>query len=203
MTARTIDVAALPDYDISSKGPLFLGQVLLCAIEASMFFILIAMYFYLRLSVDVWPPPGARMPSNLVPTLALIPLLLSTIGSYWASEAAKNNHRAGMLGGLSLNLALALIFLAMRAWAWGSMNFIWSSDAHGSIVWAILFLHTLDTVADLLFTIALIVIVALNRYAEKQRIGVHVDSIVWYFLVAIWLPLYAVIYWGPRVLGAQ
>ncbi len=51
-----------------------------------MFLMLIAIYFYLRLSVDVWPPPGTQLPHHDAATLALIPLLLSAVGSYWASE---------------------------------------------------------------------------------------------------------------------
>ena len=61
------------------------------------------------------------------------------------------------------------------------LNFTWASDAHGSIVWAILFLHSYDTVADMFMTVVLFVIVAERRYGEKQRLGVHVDSVVWYF----------------------
>jgi heme/copper-type cytochrome/quinol oxidase subunit 3 len=91
----------------------------------------------------------------------------------------------------------------MRAVAWGRFNFSWSSDAHGSIVWSILFLHTYDVVADLLMTIVLLVIVASGRFGEKQRIGVHVDSVLWYFLVAIWLPLYVAVYWGPTLVGTH
>ena len=52
---------ACPPYDISSKAPLWWGQLLMCLIEGSMFCILIAMYFYMRLSVDVWPPPGVEV----------------------------------------------------------------------------------------------------------------------------------------------
>ena len=36
----------------------------------------------------------------------------------------------------------------------------------------------------------------------KQRLGVHVDSVLWYFIVLIWLPLYVAIYWGPHIVGA-
>ena len=39
--------------------------------------VLIAIYFYLRLGVDVWPPPGVQLPNITMPTLALIPLLAS------------------------------------------------------------------------------------------------------------------------------
>jgi cytochrome c oxidase subunit 3 len=201
-TPRTISVADLPAAEVSSKAPLWFGQVLLCAIEGSMFCMLIAMYFYYRLGFDVWPPPGVQLPHVLAPTIALVPLLLSALASYWASEAAKQNDRRGMLIGLGLNLALALVFLALRWYEWKTLNFNWASDVHGSIVWTMLFLHTFDMVGDLIFTAVLIVIIALGRYAVNQRLGVHVDSVVWYFLVGIWFPMYAVIYWGPRVLGA-
>lgn len=173
----------------------------MCVIEGSLLCMLIATYFYLRLSVDVWPAPGARLPGLTFPTLALVPLLASCIGSYWATEAAKKGSKNGMLLGLGLNLGFALVFLAMRAVAWGSLNFTWQSDAHGSIVWTILFLHSYDVVADLIFTLVLIVIVASGNYGPKQRIGVHVDSVVWYFLAGVWIPLYAVVYWAPRWIG--
>ena len=53
---------ALAAGDVSNKAPLWWGQLLLAFIEASMFFILLAMYFYIRLSYDMWPPPGVQLP---------------------------------------------------------------------------------------------------------------------------------------------
>jgi cytochrome c oxidase subunit 3 len=201
--APVIDVSGLPPYEISNRAPLFWGQLLLCAIEGSMFFILIAMYFYLRLSVDIWPPPGVPRLDVTMPTIALVPLLFSAVASYAASEGAKKNSKLVMLLGLGGNLALAIAFLAFRFVEWRNFNFTWASDAHGSIVWSILFLHTFDVIADLLMTLVLMVVIVLGRCGPRQRAGVHVDSVVWYFLVAIWIPLYVVIYWGPRLVGAQ
>jgi heme/copper-type cytochrome/quinol oxidase subunit 3 len=198
---RTLDVSGLPPYDISNQSPLFWGQVLMCLIEGSLLCMLIATYFYLRLSVDVWPGPGVHLPGLMYSTWALLPLIASCAGSYLASEAAKKNSRAGMLGGLGLNLALAIVFVMLRGVEWSSLNFTWASDAHGSIVWTILFLHSYDIVADMLVTAILIVIVASGRCGPRQRIGVHVDSVLWYFLVGIWISLYGVIYWAPRLIG--
>jgi cytochrome c oxidase subunit I+III len=198
---RILDVSELPPYEISNQAPLFWGQVLMCLIEGSLLCTLIATYFYLRLGVNVWPGPGIRLPDLTFSTWALVPLLASCIGSYLASEAAKKNNRGGMLLGLGLNLGLATIFLVLRALEWKSLNFTWASDAHGSIFWGILFLHSYDIVADLLMTTVLIFIVASGRYGPRQRIGVHVDSVLWYFLVGIWIPLYSVIYWAPRLIG--
>jgi cytochrome c oxidase subunit I+III len=173
----------------------------MCAIEGTLLCTLIATYFYVRLSVDVWPPPGVQSPVVTLPTLALIPLLASCVGSYLASEAAKRNDRRGMIFGLSLNLSLGILFLVLRGLEWMTLNFTWKSDAHGSIVWSILFIHSYDVVADLIMTFALLAFISTGRYGEKQRLGVHVDSVLWYFLVGIWLPLYAVMYWGPHFLG--
>jgi heme/copper-type cytochrome/quinol oxidase subunit 3 len=201
--ARTLDVSSLPAFEISNRAPLWWGQLFLCAIEGSMFAILIAMYFYYRISIDVWPPPGVRPPALFGPTIALIPLILSAIGSYFASEGAKKNSRILMLGGLGANLAFAAIFLGLRFVEWNTFNFTWASDVHGSIVWSILFLHTFDVIADLIMTAVLVIAVAIGKGGPRQRLGVHVDSVVWYFLVLIWFPLYVVVYWGPRLVGSR
>ena len=198
---HVLDVSELPDYNISSQHPLWWGQLFLGFIEGTLFLILIAMYFYMRLSVDVWPPPGVQLPHRLLPTISLIILVVSCLGSYWASEAAKKDDRAGVIRGLVLNLALAAAAMAVRAMAWSSWNFTWRTSGYGSITWAILFIHSLDVVADLLFTVVLIVIFVIGVHGPKQRLGVHVDSVVWYFLVAIWVPLYFTVYWGPYVVG--
>ena len=109
--APVIDVSGLPPYEISNRAPLFWGQLLLCAIEGSMLLMLIAMYFYLRLSVDIWPPPGVPRLAVTIPSIALLPLLLSAAGSYVASEGAKKNSNFLMLAGLGSNLVLAIVFL--------------------------------------------------------------------------------------------
>jgi heme/copper-type cytochrome/quinol oxidase subunit 3 len=199
---RTLDVSGLPTSEVSNQAPLWWGQFILALIEASMFFILVAMYFYIRLSYDVWPPPGVQLPVVLIPTLAWIPLLLSAGGSYYASEAAKKGNRAGMILGLSANLLPALIFMAMRGYSWWTWNFNWKTGAYGSIVWTLMWLHTVDDVADLVFTAVLVLLLILGYTGPKQRLAVHVDSVLWYFIVLIWIPMYIVIYWGPRFAGA-
>lgn len=199
-TPQTLDVSDLPPYDISTQAPLWWGQLCIAFIEGTMFLILIAAFLYTRLRVDVWPPPGDQFPHLLMPTLALIPLLASAYGSYVASEGAKKDDRGRMIFGMVLNLVLFAVFFAMRLSEWHSLNFSWKSDINGSYVWAFLSLHSFDLVGDAVFTLVLLISVASGRYGEKQRLGVHVDSVVWYFLVGIWIPIYAVIYLGPRLM---
>ena len=199
---RTLDVSGLPPYDISNQSPLFWGQVLMCLIEGSLLCMLIATYFYLRLGVDVWPGPGVHLPSLTFSSWALIPLdrQLRRV-RIWQ---AKPQRRTAVPECFWVSASISdsrLFFWSCGRLEWNSLNFTWASDAHGSIVWSILFLHSYDIVADVLMTAVLIVIVASGRYGPRQRIGVHVDSVLWYFLVGIWIPLYGVIYWAPRLIG--
>ena len=200
---RTLDVSDLPPYDISSQSPLWWGQLCIDFIEGAMFCILIAAFLYTRLRLDVFPPPGDQFPHLMLPTLSLIALILSVPPAYFASKAAKENNRAGMIRNLALNLVFAAIAFVLRIFEWHSLNFNWQTDAYGSYVWAFLGLHSFDFLADAIFTLVLLFLIIIGRYAEKQRLGVHVDTVVWYFLVAIWIPIYVFIYWGPRILGSQ
>ena len=201
MMQKTLDVGGLPPFSISTDAPLWWGQFWMGIIECTLFAMMLALYFYLRLSVDMWPLPGDQLPHLLLPTVALVPLALSMVASWWASEGAKQNRRGAMLTGLIANLLLAGVFLALRIIEWDSFNFEWKADNFGSIVWTILGLHTADIIGDMGYTLVLIVILITGRYAEMQRLGVHVDSIVWYLLAGAWFPMYAVIYWGPALVG--
>ena len=161
MTAqRTLDVAHLPVGEVSEQAPLWWGQLLLAFIEASMFFILLAMYFYIRLSYGhvaaARHPIAARRARR---PLRSIPLIVSALGSYLASEAAKKNDRGGMLLGLGAESgARALLSWFCGGVSWGTWNFNWKTGAYGSIVWAIMWLHTLDAVADMIFTAVLMLL---------------------------------------------
>lgn len=201
--AKTIDVSHLPPYEISNQAPLWWGQLLLAAIEGAIFCILIACFFYVRLRYDVWPPPGDQYPHRLLPTIGLIPLVLSCLGTYWASEAAKKDDRAGMLKGLLLNLLLALVFFVIRVMDWYSLNFSYKADGFATYTWTFLAVHSYDYVADMIFTLVLLTIVLLGKHGPKVRLGVHVDSVVWYFLVIIWIPIYVVVYWSPTFMETQ
>lgn len=200
---KTIDVSHLPPYEISNQAPLWWGQLLLAAIEGTMFCILIAAYLYVRLRYDVWPPPGDQFPHRLLPTLGLIPLILSCIGTYCASEAAKKDDRAGMVKGLALNLVLGMIFFIIRVMDWYSLNFSYKADAFGTYLWTFLAVHTYDYAGDVIFTLVLFLLVIIGRHGPKVRLAVHVDSVVWYFLVIIWIPIYVAVYWGPTLMETQ
>src|SRR4051812_15960492 len=88
---RVIDVSGMPAVAFMSRSPIFWAAMGICMIEGCMFLLLAASYYYARLGVDVWPPPGARFPPLWIPTIEVFVLLLSIPPAYYASEAAKKN----------------------------------------------------------------------------------------------------------------
>lgn len=197
-TRPVLDVSRLPPIAYKQRAPLWWAAWSVILIEGTMFGLLIAGYFYLRLSVDVWPPPGVSFPGVLLPTIELALFALSCVPAYYSTEAAVKLEPASRVAlWLAANLILAVAALVFRIIEWRSFNFDWASSTYGSMVWMILGLHTFDVSADILLTAVLLVIALSGRMGDKQRGGVDFDSVTWYFLVAIWVPLYLVIYWAP------
>ena len=203
MNGRAVlDVSGLPPIAFKSRAPLWWGAWGIILIESTIFGLVIAAYFYIRLSTDVWPPPGTSYPGLLLPSIGLVLLILSCWPAHAATEAAIRNDVGGVKRNLLLNLALAVAALVLRLIEWRSLNFNWTASGYGSIVWMILGLHTFDYLGGLLETAVMVAIVFSGRLGDKQRGGVDVDSLTWYFIVAIWVPLYVVLYWMPYVIGA-
>ena len=74
-----IDVSDLPGSELDHRALIWWGNLMLLAIETTMFALLIAAYFYVRGNFHAWPPPQtnwviARYNTNPALPLALINL---------------------------------------------------------------------------------------------------------------------------------
>jgi len=200
---RFIDVADLPTIAFLSRSPAFWAAIGVVMMEGTMFSLLIASYYYARLGVDVWPPPGTRLLGFTLPTIELVLLLISVPPAYWSSEAAKKNDIPKARLHLILNVVFALAALAVRAYEWGTLNFDWKANIEASIVWMMLALHTFELGSGILITLFLIAVSLTARFNDTHRKGIDFDSITWYFIVGIWIPMYATIFIAPYIIQAS
>lgn len=200
---RFIDVSGLPTIAFLSRSPVFWAAAGVIMMEGTMFALLIASYYYARLGVDVWPPPGTHLMGVTLPTVEVVLLLLSVPPSYWSSEAAKKNDIPKARLHMMLNVVFAIAAIAVRAYEWHSFDFDWKANIEASIVWMMLCLHTFEIGADILLTLFLIAVSLTPRFSNTHRKGVDFDSITWYFLVAIWLPIYGTIFIAPYIIQAS
>jgi len=60
-------------------------------------------------------------------------------------------------------------------------------------------LHTVHLITDFADTLVLAVLLFTGPLEGKRYVDASENAMYWYFVVAAWLPLYLVIYWGARL----
>lgn len=198
-TQRTLDVSYLPDSAFGSRAPLWWGQVAMMTIETTILAIIVAAYFYVRLGFSVWPPPNIAPPDLGLASVNLAILLASCFPMYLASEAIKTgNVRRGTLMTV-LNIVMALAFLLIRTIELNRWNFKWTTDIYGSLVWTLVVLHTMHVIGDTIESMVFVGVLLSGRVGAKQQLGSTMDSLYWYWVVAVWIPLYLLIFVYPAL----
>lgn len=174
------------------------GMVFLLAIETTVFASLIFSYFYLRAGFPGWPPPGIDPPPLLLPTLNTFVLLASAVPVAWADRGIRRGDqravRAGKLGGQ----ALLVVFLVLKVVEYGGYDYTWSTNAYGSIVWTITGFHVAHVTVALLKSAVVLTLAWRGYFSERRYLGVQANALYWYFVVLVWIPIYATVYLSPR-----
>jgi cytochrome c oxidase subunit 3 len=208
-TRRVINVSELPVSAMDHRSPMWIGNALLLAIETTMFAILVATYFYLRANFQNWPPPQINyLPPNFHPapdlfwgTLNLIIILGAAFFMYLADRAALRYDKKALLIGTAATVTLALIAIAVRVREFHGTQFRWDDNAYASVVWGILFMHLLHLLVGLVEDGLMLAYIGKHGLDDKHARDVRVTAIYWYWIAGIWVPLYAIVYFGPYWLG--
>jgi cytochrome c oxidase subunit 3 len=198
-TPIVVDASKLPPAGFGKRSPIWWGILGMITIESTMFGILGAAYFYIRLSFMEWPPHGTANPDLFVPTVMVVLLLLSVIPMYLADQlsiSGKNNR--AMMFWVWVSIAAGCVLIAVRYFEFSALNCRWDDNAYGSIVWFTIGMHTAHLLASTVETLVLALHLRGNRIDIKHRVDVHVDTVYWYFVVAAWVIFYFIIYWSPR-----
>ena len=206
MSTRTvINVSELPHHEFDTYDPVWWGNNFLLAIETSMFGILIASYFYLRQNFALWPPPVAQLTDTLRPlpeltygTANTILLVFSCIPMMLTDRAARRGDRHFSQIGIVIAIACGVAALVLRSFEFAGVYFRWDSNAYGSIVWFMLGMHALHLVVLTTESVLLAIWIFTREFDMKHRVDIVTVAVYWYWVVAMWLVLYAIIYFTPR-----
>ena len=75
----------------------------------------------------------------------------------------------------------------------------WDSNAYGSVTWTLLGLHTTHILTDVIDSFVLAGVLYFGPVKPSLMVDLSENSLYWYFVVLAWLPIYALIYWAPRI----
>jgi cytochrome c oxidase subunit III len=196
---RTIDVSDLPDYAFGARSPLWWGTLAIIAVEATVFIVSIASYFYLQGTEPEWPPPGTLPPDHFWGTINTAILLLSAVPNTFVKKAAEKLEMTKVRLWIVVADVFAVAFCIVRIFEYRVLNVSWDSNAYGSVVWTLLSLHTIHLVTDLADSLVLTALMfTAHGYEGKRFVDVSENAFYWYFVVGAWIPIYIVVYWVPR-----
>jgi cytochrome c oxidase subunit 3 len=193
------DVSHLPDYGFGASALGWWGTVGFILIEGMAFVLGIGTLFYLLPQQPAWPP-ASPPPDLLYGTLFTVVVLLSEIPNVIAGRAAKRQDARGVRIGLLIAVAVGIVLAVIRAFEFGALNERWDHNAYGSIIWALMLMHTVHVATDVYDT-GVLAVLSLRRPLDGRRMSDAEDNAMyWHFVVLAWLVLYVVIYLLPRML---
>jgi cytochrome c oxidase subunit 3 len=195
---RELDLRGLPTYAYGHRSLMWWGTFGMILIESTVFALAIVTYFYLSERSYQWPPHG-NLPALTFGTWNTIVLLASAIPNHWTKKKAEAEDLRGVRIGLVICLVFSAAFLVLRVFEFGSLNTRWNDSAYGSIVYALLTLHTIHLVTDVIDTSVLTVLMFTGPLSGRRFVDVSENALYWYFVVGSWLFIYATIYLAPRL----
>jgi heme/copper-type cytochrome/quinol oxidase subunit 3 len=194
-----LDLTKLPQHGLGIASLSSWGTLAFMLIEGTGFALSIVIYLYLMSLAPRWPL-GAAPPDMLAGTTLTALLLASLIPNILVARWARDQDLRKVRLGLIVMSLLGIASLILRAFEFPAMHIKWDQNAYGSIVWVMLGLHTTHILTDLIETLVLTCLMFSRHGDNARRYGdVSDNAMYWNFVVATWLPMYACLYWIPRL----
>lgn len=194
------DVAPLPEAAFGPRSLIWWGSFGFMLLEGSGFLLAGGVYIYLASRGSSWPPAGDRPPNLLWSAVFTVGLVLSAFPNLWVRRQAHRMRSKAVRRGVLLMTVVGAALLAVRFVELGRLNVRWSHDAYGSVVWLLMVLHTSHIITDLGDTAVQAVWLYTHEIGDQEFSDVHDNCDYWSFVIIAWLPLYALVYWAPRLL---
>lgn len=194
------DLAPLSTCGFGARSLTWWGVIAYMMIEGGGFALAGGTYFYLMSQETVWPP--ASLPPALLPGLLFTAIiLLSEIPNTILKKAAEAQQLDKVRFWIVLLDLIGLSLFVVRGFEFAHVNVRWSDNAYGSILWALLLLHTVHILTDWVESVVLTVLI-FTRHGEEPRrfVDVSEDCLYWRFVWITWIPIFTLIYLVPRFL---
>jgi cytochrome c oxidase subunit III len=193
------DIAHLPTVTWNHRSLMWWGTIGFMVIEGWSTALLLAAYLYLRQNYQSWPPLRTPYPSLLIPSINLALMAVSCVPTFLVDRAARRLDEARVKRWLLISSIVIVPILVLRWWELWAINTRWDTTAYGSAAWTIVGFHTSLLLLDVADTVGLTVFFFVKKMPVKVYSDCSDNSFYWYFTVGIWVPVYLIVYVGPRI----
>ena len=194
------DLAGLPTSKFGPSSLTWWGILGFMVIEGVSFALTFGAYFYLMGHEQGWPPEGRLAPDLLAGTIFTFVILASEIPNTLIKKAARAGDVATIRRLLPVMVGAGIALLIIRGFEFNSLNCRWYDNAYASIIWTILLLHATHLITDWMDTVVLwALIMTPLGYEPRRLVDVDENSMYWRYVWLLWIPVYLMIYWVPRL----
>lgn len=199
MTTDATTAISRPESLSGSRATGWWGMVALIVTEATLFFMLIFAYFYLRWQSPHWPQDGIALPSFTYIIPATVLLIGSSAPMVWAERCIHRGDERGLRLGFLIAWIMAICFMALELWEWVHLGYGPDKDAYASLFFTITGLHLIHLTVALTFSIYIQVRASLHQFDGQHYLAVENVSLYWHFVDAIWVLVFSTLYISPFI----
>jgi cytochrome c oxidase subunit 3 len=174
------------------------GVVLLIAAEATLFAAFLASYFYLASGAIEWPPDGIEPPKLVIPIIASILLIGSSIPMAWAERRIQEGNRTGLRIGLLIAFLMAAVFAGLQIYEYRHEQFSFSQNSYSGLFFTITGLHGAHVLSALAMNAYLQLRAWRGHFTKRRYIAVSNVTLYWHFVDAVWVFIFISLYLAPR-----
>ncbi len=160
-------------------------------------------------AIGSWPPEGFTTFNPWRPALLNTLLLLTSYTTVnWAHHAILKGDKKNAVRGLALTIALGLCFTSVQAYEFANAAFPFGMNGapgamYGSTLIMATGLHALHVVIGAIFLTVCMFRAMAGHFTPQCHFGFEVAAWYWYFVIVVWLLLFAGIsVWGAGVLAS-
>ena len=192
------DLSQLPDHGHSHRSLTWWGMMGLICVEGTALALAAAAYLYLSGHELQWPPQRIA-PDATWGTVFTAIVALSFVPNMLLDKRAQQERIGPVRLWLVVMTLIGCVLLVVRYFEFRSMHVAWSDSAYGSAVIVLLGLHTVHLVTDLYDTVVLLVLMFTRHGLTGRRfVDTAENAAYWNFVIYVWLPIYLLLYFGPR-----
>jgi heme/copper-type cytochrome/quinol oxidase subunit 3 len=197
---RVIDVRRLPQTVFGMRNLATWATIGFMVIEGATLAVAAGSYLYVRHDFAEWPPPPLPPPNVGLPAINVAVILAIIVPMALASRAAHAQNVHGTRVWLLASLVPEAAALALRVADFQALNVNWNANAYASGAWLIVGLHTSLLVVDFVETAVIAALTFSPRMQPKHFTDIEDAAVYQYFLSLVWVPLFVLVYLGPRFL---
>ena len=146
----------------------------------------------------VWPPQGILTfdPFSL-PLLNTLILLTSGCTVTWAHHALREGDRKGLIQGLTLTVALGLLFTGIQVFESSNAPYGFKDTVFASTFFMATGFHGFHVIVGTTFLIVCLIRSIKGHFTPEHHFGFEAAAWYWHFVDVVWLFLFIFVYiWG-------